>query len=291
MAVSKRRRLTDLFVVGTELTIGDEYGSVDVWIQKLNPVEQERALRKAQAVRSKFMASKRDQDNEVYFAAIADAMDMGRDECLDYITSDELTRNNQAIEARIAEENGWNKDDYLAGLADAWAGGDGETPLSEVYATRDDIDRWSEDQIAEAESCWAEIERFSQEVSDAVTEEREDVQRRHATKSDEELREIVAEKLHRLQADLMWSIEFKKAQLLYGVRDPIDHTKYYFSDREEIDRLNEQTLLRLLEAFTALTVDAIEGKDSRGPELSSESSEQPEIPEDSDSSQMQEALV
>lgn len=284
MKAKQQRRLSDLFRVGREVTVGDDLGSITVWMQKLNPVEQEQAVRKAQAVRARFLAQRKSPDDELVISIASEAYDMDHNALVDYIVVEEASTNYSAIEARIAEENGWNENDYLLGLLDSWNGqGEGnDKPLSEVYQNRDE-DGMDPGDVKEAENVWKELNRYNEEIGAAIEEERVTLRAQYEAMNEEALRDLVQEKLVKAHADIMWALEFRKNQLFYSVRDVSDHDQYYFENRDEINRLPDKVMIPLYEALNDITLGGEEGKGSPEAADSSDSSEQQEVQEESNS--------
>lgn len=278
---SSPRRLGDLFRVGREVTIGDDLGSITVWMQKMNPMEQEKAVRKAQAVRARFIAQA-DPEDELTLSIVSDAYEMDFDGLLNYIVMDEISSKFSVIDARVAEENDWNENDYLTGLLDSWNGDPADEtviPLSEVYAKRDE-DEMDPARVKEAERVWDELQRYNEQVNEAVEEERAALSDQYAALEHERLIQIVREKLIKTHADIIWAVDYRKNQLMYAIRENENRDQYYFSSREEIDSLPEQVISALYDAFNQLSVGGEEGKDSQEVADSSPSSEPQKIVEE-----------
>lgn len=278
---SSPRRLGDLFRVGREVTIGDDLGSITVWMQKMNPMEQEKAVRKAQAVRARFIAQA-DPEDELTLSIVSDAYEMDFDGLLNYIVMDEISSKFSVIDARVAEENDWNENDYLTGLLDSWNGDPADEtviPLSEVYAKRDE-DEMDPARVKEAERVWDELQRYNEQVNEAVEEERAALSDQYAALEHERLIQIVREKLIKTHADIIWAVDYRKNQLMYSIRENDNHDQYYFSNRAEIDALPEQVISALYDAFNDLMIGGEEGKDSEEAVDSSPSSEPQKIVEE-----------
>lgn len=269
----KTRKLSDLYVTGTMVEFDDGNGSpIKVWLQKLNPVEQEKAMRQANAARAKCLAMRKDTESVEYQNLYSQVYDLGDStQLLEYLVAPEIARLTLVREAELAQEEEWSKDNYLQGLRDAWEGDpdSGEPSMMRRYH-EDDA---KED--TEAQRIFAELKRFADEVDGLLVGERENLQRDFESKDIEELREKVLEQLIEVQSDLEWMNEFRKNEIWLATRDPEYHRNRYFENRDEIDDLSIQVKSRLLDEYRALTVDVIEGKDLEATETSSPPVEQP----------------
>jgi hypothetical protein len=252
-----RRRLTDLYVVGREVSfeipgMEDEEPLV-VWLSKLSPIQQRDAADSATSARAKLLALKNDPDsNPRQVAVIREQLeDLGvkeRDAMIEFLISPKVQEAFAANEARIGSEGKWAKDDYLTSLQKAWNDG-----LSEKYATNEDDE--------DAKRVYDELLKFTEEVREATEEDREDIKLEFEHTSDEELAEKCLIRAIDAEADFAWVNEFSRWQIFYAVREPDDHKQQYFVSRSEVDDLDPKILNRLLTEYNEMTVDPTEGKD------------------------------
>ena len=282
MAVTKTRKLTDLFRVGTEFTVDDGDGGVLVYLAKLNPVQSETAIRKANAARARFLTIAKDKESDQYLAVVNDVMDLSKDELLDYVSADEMARRSSALEAEYAENKDWMKDDYLQGLFDAWEDG-----LQDLYLEAET----DEERDPEAVRVFSEMQKYSTEVNDFLAKEGESVREDFANKPMESLQELIVEKMLRIQADLGWMIEYRKCEVWLGTYTSTQPRKPYFATRQEVDLLEAETLTCLIGGMSQLNVEVDEGKDLPLTEDSSVSSESLEKLETEDFSSLEEAVL
>lgn len=273
---TRKRRLGDLFVKGAELKIGDELGSITVWVQKLNPVEHEKAFRRANAARARYMTFRQHRESDDFLAILNEVMDMEEEDLIEFCVTDEMAKRIGAIESRVAEENGWNKEDYLQGLLDAWNGDEeaGVKALSDVFDAGSPED--DDEDYKEAKRVYDELERFSNEVEHENEKERNDLRASFASKELSQLQDVLIDKMFKLQADLAWTIEYQKSRIWLGVREPDNHKKLYFLSRDEVDELDQEVLSMLIEGYTNMETSGEEGKDSPPSQDSSEQSDSPE---------------
>lgn len=269
-----KRRLTDLYIVGTEVVIDDGDGEpVKVYIRKLNSGQHARAMRRANAERSKMLATKKHPDSEEYVAQRVIVEQFTRNDLLDYLAEDERQRRAAPLEAEIAAEEEWTNDDYLQGLRDAW-----NEELAERFIEN------AED--SEAKHVREELERFQEAVNkciigwvDKFKADQEDV-------PDEVLRERVFDKLIDVQASLAWLTEYRSCELWLAVRDEDRKTEYFYT-RDEVDLLPDEVAAQLQAAYREISVDPLEGKSSRQTDTSSTPSEPAENKVTEDSSGLQ----
>lgn len=273
----KKRRLSDLYRRGKELTLDDGDGGVTVYLQKLNPLESETIVRKANAARTAFMLARKDETSEEYLAAYGDLDTLEQTALLDFVVTDELAQYSLRIEAELAEAEGseWAKDDYLQSLYDAWEGG-----LEE--------DAQSEDPSPEALRVQSELERFQSQVQTRIEAEGERIRGELEKKDESSLRILMRERMDKMQGDLQWILEYRKWEVYFGTRDPENHAELYFEDKEEVDALELSVIQKLVEAFAELNVEVDQGKDSEATATSSSPSSSPETPETTSSSTPQE---
>lgn len=259
-----QRRLTDLFVIGRELTLNDGEGEpVVVWLQKLNLVDQTDASRRADSARARVLSLRADKTSEGYLRAVGESYDAASDQTalVEFMASDEQTRIQPQAEARAADEEEWKKDNYLQGLRDAWTGG-----LA---------DAWTAEPTEESTRVKGELDRYLAQVAELVDDDMGFVRERYAAMPETELRDLVAGKLLDIQGTRAWLEEFYKTQMYYGVRTAENHRGLYFTNREEVDELSSGIFRRLREAYEGLEVDVMEGKGSAAVPPSSDSSVPP----------------
>lgn len=263
----KRRRLSDLYVKGRELAPNDGDGEpVTVWMAKLNELDRESAIRRAHAVKARYMIDADDEDSETFAAAYAEVRDIeGRDELVTFVVADDITKARRRIEAEHAlDEDTWGKEDYLQGLLDAWHGDDDNPGLNDVQEEDPDD--------PEVKRVWSELERFREAVNQDVKDETERIFRDWEGVDIDTVRRKAAHKLLELRGTEEFVREFRRQQLFYALRDPVNRRMRYFQTVTEVDDLDDGLRGYLLEQYESLTVDRVEGKDSPPPEDSSNSS-------------------
>lgn len=253
VAMTSRRRLTDLYVLGKSLELNDDTGDepIEVWISKINPLENREAGDKASAARAAFLSAKFAPDNDpdriVYLDQLNDFRD--RDQMVEFLAYPKIQESKQSHEAELASEDRWAKDNYYNSLVEAWNGG--------VAA------KYEEDpKDPEAKKVFSELTKYANEVEKRVDSDKVDILSSYDIKTDEEIRREVIDRLIETDSDYAWLAELRKWQVYYAVREPEDHKRRYFFDKGEVDALDPQILGELVRAFVDLQVEATEGKGS-----------------------------
>lgn len=248
---AKTKKLFDLYVTGTTYTITD--GSIEetVWLQKLNQHEAEIAYRKANAKRAAYMISKKyDEQNENTLAVRGeyDLLFESRETMIDYLGNEAVGRAYEAKEAELAATDEWSKDGLYQGMLDAW-----RDEMGERYA-RDPED-------PEAKALFEEMKRFTEQL-EGVLQDVKDEETAHMERwDDQKIEDALLDKLMLTEADSVWLGEYKMWELYFAVREADNHANRYFDDREQLNLLSLDVQVGLMQAYMALTVDIIEGKD------------------------------
>lgn len=246
------RKLDDLFITGRPFTLDDGHGEpVEVWLQKMNPLEADKALRKANAAKARVLMQRADEDSDEWLEMYADIANFDKDALAEYLIGDAISEYRQSREAEMAAEEEWSKDGYLEGLRDSW-----EDELR---------DRPEEDE--ERQKCLAELRRFNDSVDPLIADERTRLIADELSKPDEELRRQAVRRFLDIRAGSVWVAEYNRYELAYGVRDPEKHDVYYFvgrdgePDLDRVRRLVPETFTPLHQAYQQLIVPPAEGKD------------------------------
>lgn len=259
--LSRRRRLADLYVRGkvVELTDdNDEELGVSVWVHKISPLENKRAMDQANTIRAKMAAARFADDEDEFRLALAGSAEMAglfdsRPDMIDYIKSEEISRARQTIEAELGDDEEWSKNGYLEGLRESWYGEEIGKGLREQFALNPDH--------AEASAVYKELVRFIDSRDALLEREKKRIRRDEDRTTDKELRHMVVDALIQAEAENTWYSEFRKRQLFYSIREVTDHQERYFKDVEELEELNEIVVTKLLAEFDLVNVEVGEGKD------------------------------
>jgi hypothetical protein len=220
-----------------------------VWLQKLNPVEHKTATKRANAAKSMALAAQYDETSDPYLETFAFVGGLSHEEKVDHLVNQERKRLYPVKLEELALEDPW-KDGYLEGLRDLWFG-DG---LLTTHAVN------PED--PEAKRVYEALMEYSNEASRRTEDELEAYRFSFQEMGDKELTQTVLRLFTNIFSDQAWLEEFQLSEIWLAVRYPEDHTRRYFTERKEVDTLQEETLVALGNALRELTVDPEEGKDS-----------------------------
>lgn len=248
-----RRRLSDLYVVGKPLVFDEDSDEpIEVWLSKLSPVQQRDAANNATGARARLLALKNNPESDpqqiaVFREQLEDLGVRDRESMIEFMIVPKVQETRAAAAERIASEGKWGENDYLTSLQEAWNGG-----LDEKYA--------ADENDEEAKAVYDALFEYTQEVEEAVEEEKENLCLEYEHLSDADLDRQVIERAIDAEADFAWVNEFSRWQIYYAVRLPEDHKSLYFIDREEVDELDAQVTERILQEYNQMTVEPSEGK-------------------------------
>lgn len=258
-----KRKLSDLYVRGKELTLDDGDGAVTVWLQKLNPIDHREAIRKADATRAKFITVCRDKDSEEYNQILNAVVGQERALMVTYLVATERLRLGPQKLSEVADEPAWKDENYLNGLQDIWA--------EELAA------KWADDpEDPEAKRVRAELDRYNDEVDKELDSELITYREWLESDTDEELQDKVIACQVKNVAEAAWVDTYYRWEMFFATREATDHKKRYFESIAEVNELDGGVFAEIAGAIREVTVDPSEGKDSAGTPPSSTSSESPE---------------
>lgn len=295
----KRRRLGDLYVTGQKVIVNDDSGEppIEVWVQKLNPMEQENALRRGGAERSKMLAQSKDREGDVWLAERSDVEEFSdsREDLLALALREELAKIKNKVEAEVTAEERWSEDDHLQTVYDAWYGTTSEIidkPPGEADAsdepTERDMDgeveplrisymRGEEDhRYTAAAAVKEEIEAWGAQVEAIIDGEKERLFRDYQDVDKDELIDMATERMIEQKANSEMIEEFQTQELFYAVRDADDHSKKYFGNRDDVLSMQPPVRQAILNVYRSLYVDPQEGKGLPGTPGSSPQSDSSE---------------
>jgi hypothetical protein len=116
MAAVKRRRLGDLYIRGKMLEPNDGTGEpVKVWMAKLNEIDREAAMRRANAVKARFLIDADDEESETFISMYSEVRELDdREDLVAYVIAEDLSKARRRVEAqRSGDDESWGKDDYF----------------------------------------------------------------------------------------------------------------------------------------------------------------------------------
>lgn len=251
----KRRRLSELYVLGEEVEIGGDEGAV-LWIQKLSSTEDDEAARAARPYKTAISVIKRLPEDAPEKSFYYDQLDLPEldsiEKRLEYLVQPALDEFELTAEAQLADEEEWKKEDYLIGLNEAWSPGS-EDGLYQRFVT--------DPEDEEARRVYQELQRFTEEFQARVDARKQDLIYELEDLEDEEINKRVVNRLIEDESNNKMYQEFRFQQLYRGTRDPEDHSKKYFESIDEIRSLPKEAYIELLAHWIGLNMDSIAGKD------------------------------
>jgi len=248
----KRRRLSDLYMVGKEVELNDDSDQpgIVVYLQKISPIEQRDAADFGTKARATILSVKNSpvEDKILYEDQLGDMGLDSREDLIDFLASNRVDELRLSAEQRIAAEDEWSKDDYLNSLQQAWNDG-----LRDTWITEDDN--------PEADRIYEELKRYTDEVDKALEVDKKDVYAEFDLIDNDELRNKVVNKVIEMEADFAWMNEFSYYQAFYATRDPENHDERYFESIDEVKCLDTRILAEIIGQYREMTVEGVEGKD------------------------------
>lgn len=274
------KRLTDLFLEGTEVYLGDddEGAPVVVWVNKLNSFEDDECRRDGIAARAeRQMELSRPENPEAQSSRMAATR----------LEDDEMV--SRIVEQRFDE-------DYLAAMDDAEMDEDWREKLEylrrgEQILDDADANEKRRQQYQETSEAWFNYVR-------ALTQKRQDARRDQLAGLDrEELIDKLMEEIRNRAAAMAFMEERRVTELYFAVRDckatrvghawdheNCDHRQRLLPSRQAVRELPEVVIDKLVAGLNSITVDRRTAGNGDAPVSSSDSSEQPSKPEDSEPS-------
>lgn len=242
------KRLSDLFKRSKEVTFEEDGEEVSVLVCKLHPLEAEEVRVKADAARARVLLARRDHSSDEYLSAYSLVSDMSSEDLVERLMAEKQASLLEQIEAELASEEEWSKDNYLEGLRTAWDDGLGERYHS---STEDE----------EAERVFAELSRFGAQVMELLEKNTSDYRATIESWDREKLEDRFLEQEFETRANMAWIAEYRREELYRAVRHVDDRRKLYFESRDEYRELEPEVVQRLIAALQEISVDALEGKD------------------------------
>lgn len=255
MAGLLKEKLTRLYVVGKEVTFDTELAEgeepITVWVQKLNPIQKEAVVRRANGKRQSVLTLKKrgiiDDEVQPFINEVTNNF-AERDMMIEFLEAEKVNEIRAKAEEELSHLPEWEEEDYLQGLRDSW-----EDSLQRTWLI--------DNEDPEARRVYDELTRFSEQVEEKIASQRRQIHEDYDDMDDEEIVKRLVDKAIEVQADLRWVEVLRRSEIQYAVRDPEDHTKLIFDAYEDIEELQSETFEALYQAYTDLNVEPREGKD------------------------------
>ncbi len=249
------RKLTDLYVRGKELTFDDGAPGEDpikVWLQKLNPVQQEQAQKRAEAARAKVLSivhlPEEAAEKQIFYDEVASS-NPSKEDLITILIATDLAQCAESAEAEVAARDEWLEDGYLQGLQEAWENG-----------AREDMFREETPEYDEARRVFDELKKFNEQVEEILQQDERRLRKDYEGAKESSLVKKVVERRIRTHADRAWITEFRKCELWMAVRDFENRSELMFENRAEVDDLSLEVLSTLITEYQNLVVPPTEGK-------------------------------
>jgi hypothetical protein len=251
--VDLRRRLTDLYARGEELTITGEEGEepVTLWIKKLTPVDAETAIARAGAARARVWAMKQDDEpSDILLSFQGQLAELDQEQLVIWASQADMATRRVVIEARVSFEEPWSKDGYLDGLM--------ETANDPEFMKKVEDEPNDPDVVR----VNAELQKFYDQVDAEVATELEAVKRSYESWQINDLREHVLDAILKVQADTAWLAEYERSLAWLCTFDNENRSTRVFATRVEINELQDEVFSQIVSACDRINVPDLEGKDS-----------------------------
>lgn len=244
--------IQDLYTRGADFKIpGPDNSFWDLHIRKLNPVEQKKAVRAANAARVRLMKvltrdPETDDERLLLEEQLEDIGDGSRDDMIDFLVSANVTMKTQAIEQEVAADEKWEEE--IQALHDAW-----DEDVQADYALGPD------ERSAETQDIYDQLKEFADDVEKKVEGAKKIIRNDLEKLSDEDLREKVMKMLLERDAGMVWLKTFRDYQILYGIEDKETSERIY-SSIEEVVSLPTELYTHYLHAIELITVPTLDLK-------------------------------
>lgn len=252
--VPAKRRLTDLYHRGKTVRINDDSDNdpIEIYLSKVNDLENKRCIEKASASRAKFLVLQNDKGNperDLYLDQL-NALGLDNvDSLVGIVSAPKMAEEEASIQSRIEhDEDTWGKDNLLESLREAWRDGAEE-------------DFRSDEPSKDSKRIHDQLEKFDKEVAEEIEVVRQEVEDAYRLQPMSELLEEAVDRLLEIEGSNSWMSEYYAWRLFYAVRETDDHDARYFETREEIDTLDSKILERLIAEYKELEISGVEGKD------------------------------
>lgn len=272
---SPRRKLSDLYVVSTDVEVPDPAHPDDpikVTLVKLNQPDTEALIRRCNGARAAIMIDANNPESDRYLDAHAELLGWPLRDVAEWSISDELAELKVSIQHRVASEDPWGTDGYLDSLIASW---DDEMQVR----FEDDADD------ADAAKVKDELTRYGDQVEAEYADEAAELIDVQESRGLDALLPKAVQKLLAVEANRAWQAESEYQRLFYATRqpgktsEPVQRLRRYFETVDEVRECAPAVRELLLDSYNRMAVPPMEGKDSPAQPDSSTPSESPDDPE------------
>jgi hypothetical protein len=247
------KKLSDLYVTFKDLEFSDPAdpdNPIRVRLRKLSPIEQEKAVRKANAVRVRYTNAKhKGIEDDLYASILGEVKSYdGGEFVLEYLVAEKIGLEKTKIEEELSHQEEWEKDDRLQNALDAWEDIKLEWAKGPDYRT------------PEMNEIWQVLSDFNEACTARIEVRREGIRKQLMRESEDKRMDLMVRSMLERDAVGAWIQEFRTQQILMGSIDP-KTTRPYFSNAAEVESLPKVILDKFYEAIDALTIS---GDDLKG---------------------------
>lgn len=263
------RRLTDLFVDGMALPVGD---GTYLWLQALNAFERDEAVSDAQAARARLIMALR--ENGAERVRIEARLELrGRESFIDELASAKADGQYSKILARLEDDPEWSEKINILRRTDF---------TNNAAATAEE-----QDLVGKL------LDEWSTELRTRLDDELDYQKRRYAQVDDEELLHDYVDAFMERRGDDLASAEYGLTEIWYAARyceaTPVEagelnhdacngHAERVFPAKADVKAAPDRLRTLIQEGLQKLAMSLRDPKDSGSPQSSSGSSPQPNAP-------------
>ena len=246
-----RKRLLNLHKRGQEVVFEDAEGPFSIWVQRIDPWEENQAIMQSKVPKAPIMALKRNplDPGRLAYHDLMERWGLNdRDTQITFLISPKVQQAQASAEARIAAEDEWAKEDYLISLQESF----NDTLQAVLVDNPEDED---------AMRVINELTRYTEQVEAAVAYDEGELRAEMQNEDDAVIEEKVLQQLIEAEANAVQMNEFRKWRLFYSLRNPDNHDELLLESRDDLEHMDEKDIDKLMEAYLDVSFDGIEGKD------------------------------
>jgi hypothetical protein len=250
-----RKDMQELFSTGVSAKVpipGDEDNTLDFFVRKLTPGQQEKAMRQAQASRIRLSKLWDRDDNDNDKIILMDELDQigDNDDKVKFLAENEIASKRPAMEQELSEEDKWAEDSKIQTLTDAWT-----EEMLDLFTNTPE----GEDLPEECNRIWLGLKEFSDELEHLVRRATEEKEMELLSLDEDAIERKVFDVLVEHHSSMEWLRVYRNYQMLYGVLEE-ESRKRVFDQIDQVDEMPLEIYRSLLNAITELQISPVEVK-------------------------------
>ncbi len=250
-----RYQVQDLYTKGVDFVVPRE-GEGEPWkmhMRKMNPQEQQRAVRGANAARIRLMKildrdPVEDDDRLILEESVKDIGSGERDDLIDFLIAMNHATRRIMLEQEIAAEDEWAKDDRLQALTDAW---DAEMQI--------EFSKGEEERSTESQELFDQLGKYSDQVEDKLDGNDNVYRDELEVLNEDDLSLKVMRHILERDAGVLWMKVFRDYQILYGCEDR-ESKECLYDDIKQIASIPPGVYAIYLKAITDVSLPVVDLK-------------------------------